>query len=101
MILFESGVITALWTIISQVAGSSSEVNSAVALLTLSSNIGMLVGPPMAGLCISTFGWTAAALLVGGVSMAGAACIMLVKTDEHHPISSPTDDGAGIPRAAP
>jgi predicted MFS family arabinose efflux permease len=98
---FESGVITALWTIISQVAGSSSEVNSAVALLTLSSNIGMLVGPPMAGLCISTFGWTAAALLVGGVSMAGAACIMLVKTDEHHPISSPTDDGAGIPRAAP
>ena len=77
---FESGVITALWTIISQVAESSLEVNSAVALLTLNSNAGMLAGPPLVGFCISALNWTAAAL-VGGVSLAGTVCIMLVKTD--------------------
>lgn len=78
---FESGVVTTLWTIISQVAKSGSEVNSAVALLTLNSNAGMLVGPPLVGFCISVFNWTAASVLVGGVSLAGTVCIMLVKTD--------------------
>lgn len=79
--VFESGVVTALWTLISQTAECGSKANSAVALLTLNSNVGMLAGPPLVGFCISALNWTAAAVLVGSISLAGTVCIMLVRAD--------------------
>ena len=54
---FESAVITALWTIISLTVEKTSETTTAVALLTLCSNIGMLAGPPGIGMCVQQFGW--------------------------------------------
>lgn len=73
---FESAVITALWTIISLTVEKTSETTTAVALLTLCSNIGMLAGPPGIGMCVQQFGWEIAAV-VAGVFHCFPKCVQL------------------------
>lgn len=75
----ESAVITSLWTIIAQTVERTSEIGMAIALLTLCSNVGMLVGPPGIGMCVETLGWTATAIAVGVVSFAGGLSVYISK----------------------
>lgn len=56
-------IATALWTIIPLTAKKPEHVAGAVALFTLTSNVGMLLGPPAIGFIIDHFGWSIVALV--------------------------------------
>ena len=54
---FEGAVSTSLWTVVSQTPLRPQEAPTAIALFNLSSNCGMLIGPPVAGAVAERFGW--------------------------------------------
>lgn len=78
---FEGAVSTSLWTMIPQTAKTAGQVPMVIALFTLMSNAGMLLGPPAVGMVIERFGWPAAAIVVAAMAFIGTAALLLVKTD--------------------
>ena len=54
---FEGAVSTSLWTVVPQTPQRPQEAPTAIALFNLSSNCGMLIGPPVAGAVAERFGW--------------------------------------------
>lgn len=78
---FEGAVSTALWTIIPLTAEDGSGVSIAVALFTLTSNVGMLVGPPIIGAVADAFGWKACVVPLA-IAMA-IGTLMIAVTKEH------------------
>lgn len=68
---FEGSVSTCLWTIIPQTVREAKNVPVAVALFTLTSNVGMLIGPPIVGAVVESFGWKAGALPVALIMVLG------------------------------
>lgn len=76
---FEGSVSTCLWTIIPQTVRESKNVPVAVALFTLTSNAGMLIGPPIVGSVIEAFGWKAGAIPVALIMVIGTIFMFYVK----------------------
>lgn len=77
--LFEGTVSTALWTIIPETASDARHVSTAVALFTLTSNVGMLIGPPVVGAVAEAYGWKAAAIPLALVMAAGTVLIVVTR----------------------
>lgn len=76
---FEGAVSTCLWTIIPQTVREAENVPVAVALFTLTSNVGMLIGPPAVGMIVESFGWKAGAIPVALIMLLGTILMLFVK----------------------
>lgn len=78
--IFEGGVSTCLWTIIPQTAKKAEHISMAVALFTLASNAGTMIGPPVVGALIeSTNSWTMGAVPVAISMVLGTFLISRIK----------------------
>lgn len=77
--LFEGSVSTALWAIIPQTVRETKYVSAAVALFTLTSNVGMLIGPPIVGAVIEQYSWRAAMIPLSASMILGTVLICLTK----------------------
>ena len=69
---FEGAVSTSLWTVVPQTPQRPQEAPTAIALFNLSSNCGMLIGPPVAGAVAERFGWGVLAIPLA-LAMAASA----------------------------
>lgn len=78
---FEGAVSTCLWAMIPQTVEDSRYTSVAVALFTLFSNVGMLVGPPVVGLVIEHMGWKMAVLPLAAIMAMGT--LMAFATKEY------------------
>lgn len=77
---FEGGISTCLWTIIPQTVSNSRHISIAVALFTMTSNIGMLAGPPVTGAIVELTGlWGMGALPVGVSMIIGTILFTQIK----------------------
>lgn len=77
---FEGGVSTCLWTIIPQTVPDSQDVSVAVALFTLASNAGMLIGPPVVGAIVDWGGlWSLGAIPVAAAMAVGTLLLLPVR----------------------
>lgn len=79
---FEGSVSTCLWTIIPQTVNDTKYISVAVALFTLLSNVGMLVGPPAVGAVAEMWGWHAAVVPVAAAALLGTVTTYFAK--EYH-----------------
>ena len=77
---FESAVCAAMWTIVPEAVKDSRYVAVAMALFGLLQNVGMLLGPPLAGAVKDAFGTSAIALPVFIPSLLGTIAVLLAKT---------------------
>lgn len=76
---FEGAVSTVLWTIIPMTVDDTKYVSVAVALFTLTSNVGMLIGPPVVGAVAQAAGWKAATIPIAISMIIGTATIAVTK----------------------
>jgi predicted MFS family arabinose efflux permease len=71
--LAEGSIPTAFWTLIAQTVPRPELAGIAIGVLGLLQNLGMLLGPPVAGWSIEQFGWN-----LGSLPMVIAACFGLI-----------------------
>lgn len=58
-------------------SGGGSLVGATMGLIMQGNNIGLLVGPPLAGGLATTFGWPSVAFLVAGLTGVAALCVIV------------------------
>ena len=77
--IFDSAASSALWAIIPQTVREKDNIPIAVAVFILSSNLGMLIGPPLVGFTAELFGWKAVSVLFAAVIVPGTVAMFRTK----------------------
>jgi len=75
----EGAICTVFWTICPQTTPEPRLGAAALAVMVIGMNIGMVLGPPIAGAMIDSFGWTSASIVIGVAGLLCAVCIGLTQ----------------------
>lgn len=77
--IFEGAVVSGLWTAVPQTVKDSKYAALAIALFGMFQNVGMLIGPPLVGKVLDSFGWAAAAIPIAIVAAIGTVATATIK----------------------
>lgn len=77
--LLEGAIPTVFWTVIPQTVPKSALAGVAIGILGLTQNLGMVLGPPVTGYMIETFGWSLGSLPMVAAALLGLLFLALVK----------------------
>lgn len=79
----EGAIPTAYWTLIASTAKRPEDSATAIGILNVGLNCGMLLGPPITGFFIENFGWASASWPLAIGAALGAVLFFFVKTYYH------------------
>ena len=75
----DAGFPCVLWTMTAQTVKKPELAGVALGVVSIGFNLGVLLGPPIVGAVVDTFGWTAAAWTICGCCIAAAVVLLPVK----------------------
>ncbi len=80
----EGAIATALWALIPLAERRPGECPSLIAMFTAFSNVGMLLGPPVAGAAAEALGWHWVGILIAAISILGILAVMRCNIRKAH-----------------
>lgn len=91
---FLEGIIpTVYWTLAPSTAKKPEYSGTAIGILNVGLNIGTLLGPPVTGFFIETYGWNTATIPLAIVAVIGAVLFFFVKTYDAQPAEAAAAQG--------
>lgn len=81
--ILEGSICTVFWTLTPQTVKKPQLAGIALGILVMGMNVGMVIGPPLTGAVIETYGWAAGTIPISLAALLAFVCMAMAKIYNH------------------